>query len=86
MTISRDIIRITEALMEIAEEITADEGYGPREMIAALCLAFVRANFINARDGKETTALEDAFRFMRAAHDDLMKAHLESRETSETAH
>lgn len=86
MTITRDVIRITEALMEIAEEMTQDEGHGPREMIAALCLAFVRANFVNARDGKETAALEDSFRFMRAAHDDLMKAYLADREAPEAVH
>lgn len=80
------IINIADAIEDTAEAMAKQADLGPREMIAAICLSLVRANFTNARDGRETSALEDAFRFMRAAHGDLMNAYLADREAAGVVH
>lgn len=81
-----NVIDMADAIEDTAEAMAKEADLGPREMIAALCLSLVRANFTNARDGKETSALEDAFRFMRAAHNDLMNAYLADREAAGVVH
>ncbi len=80
------VIDMADAIEDTAEAMAKEANLGPREMIAALCLSLVRRNFTNARDGKETIALEDAFRFMRAAHGDLMNAYLADREAAGVVH
>ena len=80
------VIDMADAIEDTAEAMAKEANLGPCEMIAAICLSLVRANFTNARDGKETSALEDAFRFMRAAHDDLMNAYLADREAAGVVH
>lgn len=80
------VIDMADAIEDTAEAMAKEANLGPREMIAAICLSLVRANFTNARDGKETGALEDAFRFMRAAHNDLMNAYLADREAAGVVH
>jgi hypothetical protein len=81
-----NVIDMADAIEDTAEAMAKEANLGPREMIAALCLSLVRCNFTNARDGKETSALEDAFRFMRAAHNDLMNAYLADREAAGVVH
>lgn len=86
MTEHDNIIAIADAIAAMAQTMATRADFGPREMIAALCLALVRFNFTEAKDGHETKALEDAFRFMRAAHGDLMNAYLADREAAGVVH
>lgn len=72
---------------DVAKELVKTNGMGPRELIAVLGVALVRANFQHAKDGRETSALEDAFRFMRGLNDGMVADYVKSqREDAEAIH
>lgn len=84
---SDNLNRYSRILEDVAKSIVEQHDMGPREMIAIIGVALVRANFVHAKDGKETSALEDAFRFMRALHDDMVADYVKShREDAEGVH
>ena len=84
---SEALARFAHILEDVGKAIVERHDMGPRELIAIIGVTLVRANFVHSKEGRETSALEDAFQFMRGLHDKMVEDYVKShREDEEAVH